>query len=78
MHTFLCQAVSKSPFYKIYTNCPFLHSIYYLLLEQLNLVSLPTPNSFISDLAFTTPTNPILRSKLNFEKVKNVLIPELP
>ena len=65
MYNFPGQTVQKFPIYILFSYCSN-----YLLLEQPNFVSLPTANSFISDLAYTTHMNPILRSNSNYKTVK--------
>ena len=61
---FLCQAVPKSPFYILLTYYPN-----YLLLYQPNFLSLSNSNKCISDLYYTTVTNSILGSNLNYKKL---------
>ena len=54
-----------------YTNFPN-----YFELDEPNFVSLPTPNLFISDLVYTTRTDPLSRLNLNYKKLlKRVNIP---
>ena len=54
-----------------YTNFPN-----YFQLDEPNFVSLPSPNLFISDLVYTTRTDPLSRLNLNYKKLlKRVNIP---
>ena len=64
MHNFLCQAVPKSPFYILLTYYPN-----HLLLYWSNFLLLSNSNKCISDLDYSTITNSILRSNLNYKKL---------
>ena len=66
MHNFQCQTVSKSPFQNY---LPTTQAAYYLTNSILCISTLPPSNSFISDLAYTTCTNSILRSSFNYKKL---------